>query len=109
MRLLLAMKKFICRGAYYSRKIVYEPFASYLGVPKLLAILKTSCETYAGKAVSRELFFPSVDFMEANIHMAGIMMSASWWSGRGRHRHMAMPIRHQPLDRACLTNIWKTT
>ena len=55
-----------------------EPHASYLGVPKLLAILKTSCETYVEKAVSRELFFPSGDFMEADIHMAGILMSASW-------------------------------
>ncbi len=74
MRLLLAMKKFICRVASSSRKIV--PSHILLPrVPKLLAILKTLCETYPGKVVSGELFLPPGDFMQVDTPM--------WWYNDG--------------------------
>jgi hypothetical protein len=54
----------------FLRKIFTElhssPSRSYL-----LAGLKTLCETYPGKVLSRELFLPPGDFMEVDTHM--------WW------------------------------
>ncbi len=97
MRLLLTVKKFICHVASYSRKIV--PSHMLLPrVPKLLAGLKTLCETYQGKVESRELFLPPGDSMEVDTPM--------WWYNDGsllveQRRHASSRDDAESIPASC--------